>query len=101
MRHVITLNLLYSGYGNLNKQVSVKILNLQLFAFAITHLTFHRYEKYLVDRLHEASKVWGQVEDGVQVRRMVKVEWYNFLKKWLGYRDSNPNIQNQNLTSYR
>ena len=63
MRHVIILNLLYSGYSKLNKKVSVKILNLHLFAFAITHLAFHWYEKYPVDRVYEAPKFWDKVDE--------------------------------------
>ena len=81
MRHVIILNLLYSGYRKLNKKVSVKILNLHLFAFAITHLAFHRYGKYSVDQFYEASKVWDRLEDGMQIRRMVKLESRKSLKE--------------------
>ena len=63
MRHVIISSLLYSGYSNLNKKVSEKILNLHLFAFAITHLAFHRYGKYSVDQVYEAPKVWDKVDE--------------------------------------
>ncbi|MFL2947967.1 MAG: hypothetical protein ACJZ44_01905 [Nitrospinales bacterium] len=57
-----------------------------------TSSPFHRYGKYSVDQFYEASKVWDRVEDGMQIRRMVKLESRNSLKKWLGYRNSNPKI---------
>ena len=68
------------------------MLKFHLFAFAITNFSVHRYGKYSVDQFYESSKVWDRVEDGIQIRRMVKLESHNSLKKWLGYRNSNPNI---------
>ena len=48
MKHVIILNLLCSGYGNLNKNFNVKTLNFNLFAFSITHLVYSiGHRKYL------------------------------------------------------